>query len=108
MLRFDTPVVMEPGDELKTYCTYQSLSRGKTTLYGPGSFEEMCFVLLTYFPAENIETSSTCIQWKDVDFCDDFVKVCDWAALFNSSAAQTVAMVNKVRFQFVPRVWTRH
>ena len=97
MLRFDTPILMEPGDELKTYCTYQSLSRGKTTLYGAGSFDEMCFVLVTYFPAENLDSSSSCVQWKDVDFCDDFTKLCNWADIFNSSAPQTAAMVNKVR-----------
>ena len=93
---------MKPGDELKTSCTYQSLSRGQTTPYGEGSFEEMCFVLVTYFPAENISADTSCVQWKDMDFCDDFSQMCDWGALFNSSSAQTAAMIDKVRDHCVP------
>ena len=89
---------MNPGDELKTYCTFQSRSRTKTTTYGEGSFDEMCFVFLTYFPAENL-TDTSCFQWKDLDMCGTFSE-CDFVSISNSTNPSTSAMIDKVRRQF--------
>ncbi|KAK7490020.1 hypothetical protein BaRGS_00018720 [Batillaria attramentaria] len=92
---FNDPLTVRPGDELTTYCTFQSRSLARTTTFGAGSYDEMCFALLTYYPAENL-TMESCVQWKDVDFCD-IGEVCeDYAALFNASNPRTAKMIEKV------------
>nr|KAG5701886.1 hypothetical protein BaRGS_014951 [Batillaria attramentaria] len=91
---FNDPLTVRPGDELTTYCTFQSRSLARTTTFGAGSYDEMCFALLTYYPAENL-TMESCVQWKDVDFCD-IGEVCeDYAALFNASNPRTAKMIEK-------------
>ncbi|KAK7114201.1 hypothetical protein V1264_000300 [Littorina saxatilis] len=92
---FNNPLILKPGDELQTYCTYQSLSRAKTTVYGAGSYDEMCFAIVTYFPAENI-TTNNCVQWKDTDFCDVMENDCFDGSLFNASHPNTSAMIEKI------------
>ncbi|XP_076468958.1 dopamine beta-hydroxylase-like [Babylonia areolata] len=87
------PLIIHPGDELTTHCTYQSRSRPKTTVYGEGSFEEMCFAFLSFYPAENMR-SFYCGQWKDVDMCD-IGEMCD-LRIFNSSHPATAATIKKV------------
>ncbi|XP_070190209.1 peptidyl-glycine alpha-amidating monooxygenase A-like [Littorina saxatilis] len=92
---FDTPIVMKPGDELQTLCTFQSRSRDTTTMFGEGSYDEMCINFMTYFPAENL-TNKMCSQWKDVDICDLPMKCPNFLALLNSSAPSTAAMTKKI------------
>ncbi|KAK7088971.1 putative DBH-like monooxygenase protein 2 [Littorina saxatilis] len=92
---FTDPIIIEPGDELQTYCTYKSLSRDKTTLFGASTYDEMCFSYLTFFPAENI-TDSSCIQWQDTDLCDVTGNDCFDGSLFNTSHPNTSAMIEKI------------
>ena len=49
---YENPLVVLPGDELKMTCEFSSMNRRHTTKYGPGSHEEMCFGLITYFPKQ--------------------------------------------------------
>ena len=43
-------LVIEPGDEVKTHCIYDSTERSGTTLGGPGTADEMCWNVVTYWP----------------------------------------------------------
>jgi len=42
--------VIEPGDEIRTHCIYDSTERTGTTLGGPGTLDEMCWNVVTYWP----------------------------------------------------------
>jgi len=64
---YETPIEILPGDELKMTCEYSSMNRHHTTRYGPGSLEEMCYGLITYYPKESFV--GNCIQWRDFDQC---------------------------------------
>ena len=43
-------LVIEPGDEVVTHCIYDSSERTTTTLGGPGTQDEMCWNVVTYWP----------------------------------------------------------
>ncbi len=42
--------VIEPGDEVQTHCIYDSTDRTAPTLGGPGTENEMCWNVVTYWP----------------------------------------------------------
>jgi len=42
--------IVEPGDEIRTHCIYDSTSRTQTTIGGPGTTNEMCWNVVTYWP----------------------------------------------------------
>ena len=56
---FADPVVVHPGDELKTTCVFDSRQRELTTFNGQATQDEMCFAFLTYYPKENMKTTGT-------------------------------------------------
>lgn len=43
-------LVIDPGDEVQTHCIYDSSSRTETTPGGPGTTQEMCWNIVTYYP----------------------------------------------------------
>ena len=51
--RFKPEVVLNPGDELMLKCVYNSMSRQKNTYWGEGTFDEMCYGIFTYYPAQD-------------------------------------------------------
>ena len=68
---FNPPVVLEPGDELKTKCTYDSSGnqkRDKWTYYGDGTFDEMCYGFVNYYPKINGKVSGIDKQYLCVSF----------------------------------------
>lgn len=68
--RFNNPVVLSPGDELRTTCVYDSTSRDVTTRAGSGYREEMCFGFLTFYPKQAVNNGdNTCTSWKELPFC---------------------------------------
>jgi dopamine beta-monooxygenase len=48
--RYETPLILKPGDELKTECNFNSMSRTTTTFWGDGTYDEMCYGFITYYP----------------------------------------------------------
>ncbi|XP_041368429.1 uncharacterized protein LOC121382865 [Gigantopelta aegis] len=93
--QYDEPVVILPGDHLKTTCVYRSLSKKQTTYYGEGSYDEMCFGLFTVYPKQNVTES--CTTWKDVSMCDFSPKALDcWAVIFNTSHPDAQEIYKKV------------
>ena len=51
--RFKPEVVINPGDELMIKCVYNSISREEYTYWGDGTFDEMCYGIFTYYPAQD-------------------------------------------------------
>ncbi|KAK7094627.1 dopamine beta-hydroxylase-like [Littorina saxatilis] len=96
MHRYETPLVVKPGDELKMICEFSSLGRDHTTVDGQGSYNEMCYGLITYYPKENLGKLG-CIQWKDLDFCDFHdEEPCNIGQMFNSSNPETAHIIDEV------------
>jgi len=54
-------LVIEPGDEVQTHCIYDSTDRTETTVGGPGTQDEMCWNVVTYWPrlANPVDTCGT-------------------------------------------------
>ncbi|CAI5478508.1 unnamed protein product [Closterium sp. Yama58-4] len=51
MIRVQPPFQLQPGDELRTKCVWDSTSRSNVTMGGEASNEEMCISFLVYYPA---------------------------------------------------------
>ena len=95
--RYSTPLVVRPGDELKMNCQFSSLGRDRTTVDGEGSYDEMCYGILTYYPASSFQHLEYCFQWKDLDFCDFFDGNCSLGDINNSSHPVTADIIQEVR-----------
>lgn len=95
---FDDPVRMDPGDELKTTCTFRSTSRTVTTYYGESTSAEMCFAFIMYYPKQNFKTT-TCISTMGIGTCDWYsgtVQGCELGKLSNPAHPETAALIQQV------------
>ncbi|CAG2230298.1 unnamed protein product [Mytilus edulis] len=72
LYRFDPPLRVNPGDEIRTTCTYSSLSSNETIFFGEGTSDEMCYGFITYYPAQNIALPY-CTTWKTVEKCKRYM-----------------------------------
>ncbi|XP_063420670.1 DBH-like monooxygenase protein 1 [Mytilus trossulus] len=70
--QFDPPIKIRPGDEIRTTCTYSSLSSNETIFFGEGTSDEMCYGFITYYPAQNIALPY-CTTWKTVEKCKRYM-----------------------------------
>lgn len=61
---FDPPVLLEPGDELRTTCVYDTTKRKKTTYYGDGTYDEMCFGFIRYYPKLPANRQELCTAYE--------------------------------------------
>ncbi|KAJ8300821.1 hypothetical protein KUTeg_022340 [Tegillarca granosa] len=106
---FPEAIEFLPGDELKTTCVYKSKNKIKTTFYGDGTSEEMCFGFLTYHPKQSWQTQF-CSSWKGLPACKiwsnagDFPVIdnCKWHTLFNVSHPYSKDLYNGVSQNCVP------
>ncbi|XP_067661008.1 uncharacterized protein [Haliotis asinina] len=84
---YNPPIELKPGDTLDTTCVFRSTSRTTTAQYGEGTFDEMCFGIFTFYPAEAMEQPS-CVTWDELELCDfdgTSIKGCDVLMIFNQS-----------------------
>ncbi|XP_071153963.1 tyramine beta-hydroxylase-like [Mytilus edulis] len=65
----DPPIEVQPGDDLRVTCTYDTTSRNATTLFGQGTEHEMCFAFLTFYPFENVHSILKCFTWLKFPHC---------------------------------------
>jgi hypothetical protein len=49
----DKPIVLKPGDIIKTICEYDTSKKNETVKGGPGSDDEMCLSFIYYYPFES-------------------------------------------------------
>jgi len=102
---FDNPVLVKPGDELKMVCEFSSLSKDTTTVDGDGSYNEMCYGLITFYPATSMQKIRSCIQYQDQDLCelrDPAPNFCDYFKLWNATYPATAAMFEDVMAHCLP------
>jgi len=91
---FEEPLMIEPGHAFNLKCYFTSTSRTKTTYYGEGTNDEMCFAFITYFPKENM-LRPTCVSSIDIDPCEfeePAPRGCDLASVYNGSHPDAVAV----------------
>jgi len=68
--RYEQPITIRPGDEVRTTCVYDSTSRDLTTRGGSGYLEEMCYGFLTFYPKQAVHRGATfCTSWKTIPIC---------------------------------------
>ncbi|XP_033727143.1 peptidyl-glycine alpha-amidating monooxygenase A-like [Pecten maximus] len=102
--QFDPPIEVLPGDELKTTCVYQSTGKDKTTFDGAGTSDEMCNVLLQFFPAANTK-ELYCLSWKKYDLCkmvyfpSEFPVIdgCEVASMFNPFHPDLISVLSNLK-----------
>ena len=61
---FNPPVTLFPGDELRTTCIYDTRKKTTTTYYGDGTYDEMCFAFMNYYPRMNISRRNLCLSYE--------------------------------------------
>nr|KAG5700456.1 hypothetical protein BaRGS_013943 [Batillaria attramentaria] len=89
---FPNPVPVYPGDEVRVHCEYSSLSRGGSTMWGEGTNDEMCYVIVSYYPAESF--SGFCNQWKNIDKCSLKSRGCNFQTFLNSSKPESKEIID--------------
>ncbi|XP_067929956.1 tyramine beta-hydroxylase-like [Watersipora subatra] len=47
----EEPIEFRPGDELKVECTFDTTGNNNWVINGPGTMDEMCVTLISYYPA---------------------------------------------------------
>ena len=52
--RYDPPIEVLPGDEIRSRCVYNSRNQREITYWGVGSYDEMCIVFLMYYPGDSL------------------------------------------------------
>ncbi|XP_069121902.1 DBH-like monooxygenase protein 1 [Argopecten irradians] len=109
LVQFEDPIELRPGDELKTTCTYRSIGKDKTTFFGDGTSDEMCYGFFTFYPAENIQMPY-CLAWKGIDLCklrsfkEDFPVIdgCNVHVFENDSHPNNVRLYNELNSRCKP------
>ncbi|KAH9503093.1 hypothetical protein Btru_069948 [Bulinus truncatus] len=66
----DNPVALLAGDEIITRCTYTTANRNHSTFSGEGTYDEMCFGFITYFPKRNMASDFCLSAGPDLSYCD--------------------------------------
>ncbi|KAK7103292.1 putative DBH-like monooxygenase protein 2 [Littorina saxatilis] len=66
---YTEPVVIHPGDMIRTNCHFASLDKATTTFEGDATSDEMCYGFLTFFPRENLKKLK-CTSWRGLSGCD--------------------------------------
>ena len=61
---YDPAVDLRPGDVLKTTCVFDSTKRQKTTYMGEGTYDEMCFGFLRYYPKFERKRQNLCLSFE--------------------------------------------
>ncbi|KAL3870621.1 hypothetical protein ACJMK2_038669 [Sinanodonta woodiana] len=102
--RYDNPIEVRPGDELKTTCVFKSTSRYKTTTFGWDTSKEMCYGFLAFYPRKHF-TLPFCRQWKNISTCDwekDEIQGCRYKDITNMSIPETSVIYRSVTENCAP------
>ncbi|KAL9952237.1 hypothetical protein ACROYT_G039460 [Oculina patagonica] len=59
-------VHVKPGDDLITYCKYQTMDKNKIVVGGLATSQEMCVDMLFYYPKMEKDSNCNSIQYKPV------------------------------------------
>ncbi|XP_055862377.1 tyramine beta-hydroxylase-like [Biomphalaria glabrata] len=64
------PIQLLPGDEVTTRCTYTTANRNSSTLFGEGTYDEMCYGFISYYPKDNFWGGYCLSGGQDISYCD--------------------------------------
>ncbi|KAJ8320046.1 hypothetical protein KUTeg_001633 [Tegillarca granosa] len=64
-IRLRKPVEVQPGDELRVTCAYNTYSVNRTVVSGSGPTDEVCSAEVSYYPSEN---------WNNPE-CENFLSL---------------------------------
>ncbi|PVD26338.1 hypothetical protein C0Q70_14009 [Pomacea canaliculata] len=67
---FSDPLVIQPGDTIRTTCHFKSSDKSVTTFQGENTSDEMCYGFITYFPVESVPGKACLSPWKGYMDCD--------------------------------------
>ncbi|XP_059152468.1 uncharacterized protein LOC131938453 isoform X2 [Physella acuta] len=67
----DNPVILLPGDEIVTTCTYTTAKLDHSVLQGDATSDEMCFGFLSYYPKKNVTNKFCLTEGPDFSLCDN-------------------------------------
>lgn len=99
---FNSPLLLNPGDVLRTKCTFTSKTKVKTTYSGQATSDEMCFAFLVYYPKEAFD-SLQCNTWNGIQICSlrSYTDVVDGCQIrsFLENTSMTTEFVAKVSLQ---------
>ncbi|XP_078324642.1 DBH-like monooxygenase protein 2 homolog [Crassostrea virginica] len=105
---FDVPVVVRPGDELRTTCTFNSEGVDKSTFFGKGSHDEMCFVFVKYYPKQKARIQQ-CLSFKELSMCSSFPETADLfpGGFKGCNIAQFTSITNPATLSMVFQIQTK-
>ncbi|XP_062583183.1 uncharacterized protein LOC134244942, partial [Saccostrea cucullata] len=113
---FDVPIVVKPGDELKTTCTFNSEGVRKYTFFGKGTHDEMCFAFIKYYPKQKAKIQK-CLSFRELSMCpmfpetadlfDDGVKGCNIPKFTSLTNPATLAIVFQIQAKCRPDICTQ-
>lgn len=99
-------MVVRPGDELRTTCTFNSEGVDRTTFFGKGTHDEMCLVFIQYYPKQKAKIQK-CLSFKELSMCtafpqtvglfEDGMRGCNVPQFTSLTNPATLAMVFQVR-----------
>ncbi|BFZ04322.1 hypothetical protein BsWGS_07362 [Bradybaena similaris] len=64
------PLELYPGDSIVTTCGFNTMSRDDDVSWGDGTYDEMCFGFMTYYPKQNLN-SPVCIDIMGLGLCQE-------------------------------------
>eukprot|EP00105_Crassostrea_gigas_P028554 XP_011450241.1 PREDICTED: dopamine beta-hydroxylase-like [Crassostrea gigas] len=113
---FDTPVVVRPGDELRTTCTFNSEGVDRTTFFGKGTHDEMCLVFIKYYPKQKARIQK-CLSFKELSMCtafpqtvglfEDGMRGCNVPQFTSLTNPATLTMVFQIQTKCRPDICTQ-
>ncbi|XP_059148068.1 MOXD1 homolog 1-like [Physella acuta] len=101
---FHQPIRVEPGDEIRTSCTYKRTPTKEPVCWGEATSDEMCFGFITYFPVEKHLSHPWCTSTKSLSSCDrqlpalrtTEINGCKWWEFRNLTLSSTRNMFRQV------------
>ncbi|RUS91459.1 hypothetical protein EGW08_000783 [Elysia chlorotica] len=97
----DPPLEIRPGDEIKTTCTFSSLSSNRYVYYGEATSDEMCFGFLTMYPRDAV-TQFSCPSYGPLSTCEVYtygtpIGSCNWPTFVNLTTPESMAVFVELR-----------
>lgn len=96
--QFPSPIEIKPGDEIFTSCSYNTMTRNRTTFYGRTPANEMCLGMLSYYPAEHLSPRQ-CLSEGELPQCllTDHHTIIDRCPLVSfPSSTEAVAIIQQL------------
>ncbi|KAH9489133.1 hypothetical protein Btru_057526 [Bulinus truncatus] len=71
---FQSPILVNPGDELRTTCVFRRTSAPHPVCWGEATSDEMCFGFITYFPLLSKLEQPWCTSHRSLPSCERHIQ----------------------------------